>query len=732
MLIALSVVLGLVIIGLSAFFGIYFSAKLNKDAVIAEKAQLTVLGADGADIGSNNLNRYVEYENISTDLINAFVALEDKRFFKHSGVDYYRTAGAMLNNLKAGYFKEGGSTITQQLAKNTHLNNEKTIIRKIKEMKLAKDIEKNYSKEQILEMYLNAIYYGNGIYGIDSACKTYFNKSPDELNVSECAILAGIVKSPQVYSPINNPDKAVARMKLVLKLMLEQEYIDKNTYDKAVEYKYDKPESSNYSLYFAAVISEACAKLKLTEKELIKSPYVIYTYFDPKTQNTLNNLYKSKEFDLATQNGSEAYSSATVADNINGGIVAFYSNKKYDVNSFRRQPGSAIKPLVVYAPLINNGTITPADIVCDEKTDFGNYSPSNYHDIYRGKIDVETALKESVNTVAVKLFDGADRNYCIETLKRMGITVDERDKNLALALGGMTNGVTCREMIEAYMTLANGGNRTECGFIKEIRLNNVSIYKKNTDLERVLTEDGAYITTDMLIKTAKDGTAKKLASIPYQIAAKTGTVNGKGGKNSDAWCVSYSTKNTVCVWYGGEDYTEEQTISATGGGLPTLLTKNIYQNLKSPKDYNFKMPNTVAEPEIDLYGLEKDGKLYLATPFTPSEYRKSYCFSVKNCPSEYSPYFAAETQEFFAVCENGVIKLFFDKKYPYSYQIYRENLTTKQREAVYRYTTDISDALYKRNGWTDAVAKGNSYAYTLEIYLNDILVGTVNSGVVIT
>lgn len=735
LIIILSVILCVAIAVFGIFFGIYFSAKLDKDAVVAERAQLTVCDLNGNEIAAEELNRYVEYADINTNIINAFVSLEDKRFFKHGGVDYYRTAGAMVKNIKAGYFKEGGSTITQQLAKNTMLTNEKTIVRKIKEMKLAHDIEKNYSKEQILEMYLNAIYFGNGIYGIDSACKNYFNKSPAEMGVAESAILAGLVKSPQKYSPVNNADKAEERMRLVLRLMVEQGYINESEYDTAVKYSYQQPQEVGFSPYFAAALSEACAILNMTEKELIKSPYTIYTYYDAASQNALAEAFKSGQYETSTKNGDDAYYSVTLADNVVCGITAFYSNKKYDVTTFRRQPGSAIKPIAVYAPALNKNLITPSDIYIDEKTDFDGYSPSNYRDVYLGKTDVETAVKNSINTIAVNIYNKMERSYCLDMAAKMGLTLDERDGNLAFSLGGMTYGVTAAELLEAYMTLANGGIHTESGYIKEIYdKSGKPIYRKKTDKNRVLGEDSAYLMTDMLIKTAQSGTAKKLASVPYEIAAKTGTVSGVGGGNSDAWCVSYSTSHTMCVWYGGADNSEEQTITTTGGGIPTMLSAQIYRSLKAPFKYSFTVPESVVELEIDLYGRDKDDKIYLANPNTPSEYRQSYCYSVKNAPSEYSPYYSAAAQEFTAQMENGSVKLYFEKKYPYNYKLYRENVLDKNKELIYEYQTDIGDLFFKDSESTEdnLIGKNAAYIYTLEIYFNGRLVGCSNSSAVIT
>ncbi|MDD4316449.1 MAG: transglycosylase domain-containing protein, partial [Clostridia bacterium] len=216
----------------TAFFTVYFSARLDNTVTYGETA-IKVMDNVGEEIPSpSSVRIYIKYDEISPHIINAFVALEDKRFFKHSGIDYIRIGGALINNIKAGYIKEGGSTITQQLAKNTQLSNKKTLQRKIKEAKLARDIERKYSKEEILEIYLNAIYFGNSIYGINEACMRFFNKKPADIELYEAAILAGVVKNPGKNSPLRSPANANQRKNLVLRLMKEQGYIDAFQYEK--------------------------------------------------------------------------------------------------------------------------------------------------------------------------------------------------------------------------------------------------------------------------------------------------------------------------------------------------------------------------------------------------------------------------------------------------------------------------------------------------------------------
>lgn len=724
LLIVVSVTVSLILTAAIVFSAIYFSAKLDDDRIVAEKATLKIVGADGAEIDCEAFNRYVTYENINSNIINAFVALEDKRFFTHSGVDYYRLAGATIKNVKYGYFKEGGSTITQQLAKNTQLNSEKTLTRKIKEMKLAHDIERKYSKEEILEMYLNAIYYGNGIYGIDSACKNYFDKSPADVSVAESAILAGIVKNPSKYSPINNKGKALERMKLVCGLMKAQNYIGEDEYEQALRYEYVKPTDNGINPYINAALSEACEILGTDEKSLLKSDCVLECYYDEKLQNIIEKLASSDDFAVKTYGGNAALSSVVLCDNASGGVIACYSSDGINPITFRRSPGSCIKPVAVYAPALERKVITEATVFNDQKTDFDGYSPSNYKDIYYGKVDVETAVQKSINTVAVNIFRETGKEYCVNKAIEAGITVDKNDLNLSFALGGMTYGVTTKELCKAYMCFANGGKSRKIGLIKTIKNGKGKIiYENNKDDKKVVfSKETSYIITDLLQKTAQNGTARKLSEVKStEIAAKTGTASGRVG-NTDAWCMSYSPDYTLCVWYGGADNTDEENISVTGGGIPALLSANVYKYLPT-RNKEFDIPDSVAEVEIDLYARNETDKLYLANENTPFEYKKSYVFSENNIPQEVSPYFNNLSADFSA--ENlpyGGVKLRFGVIYPNSYAITRTDLTDGSIAEIYRNENLASDNYYRIEEIVDERAEsGKIYLYNLEIiYAPDI------------
>ena len=572
----------------------------------------------------------IKPEEIPDCLKNAFIAMEDKRFYDHKGYDVVRMGGALLNNLKSGGIKEGASTITQQLVKNTHLSHEKTITRKIREISIAREIEKRYSKDEIIAMYLSVIYFGNGIYGAKDAAKAYFSKNIEELTLSECATLAGIVKNPQGYSPVKSKAKAIERRNLVLKLMFEQGRIGEDEYETAksedliVNESVEKPTDS--SIYISECVKEILTYLNITKYQLENSGYKIYTNFDPKAQAVLKNAICDKSF----YSDSELDGAAMLVDNESGAVIAYYSTIPY---SFKRQIGSAIKPIAVYAPALELKKITAGSPIKDEVISYGSWTPSNYKDIYYGWTTPREALKKSMNTVAVKTLSyvGADKGA--DFARRFGINIDSEDETLALALGATKNGVSLKEAAQAYSALANLGVKRNLGFVKMITDGNGGvIYKNNAEETRVISEQTAYIITDILMDTAKHGTAKVLASLPFDVASKTGTV-GKDF-NTDAWNLSYTTKHTLAVWHGGKETQE------TGGGGATRCAKYIWSNIYgADTPSRFSPPEGILEAEIDLYALEYENRLLLASENTPAKYKKTELFSADNIPEEISTVF---------------------------------------------------------------------------------------------
>ena len=661
-----------VIGALSTFFYVTRDTHLDAKAFENPTANLVLYDSHGEEINyASSLNVFTPYEDIGEQVRKSFVAVEDKRFFKHNGLDYYRLAGAVIHDIKAGYIKEGGSTITQQLAKNALLSNEKTLNRKMKEAKLAKQIEKNYSKEEILTMYLNTIYFGRGIYGITSASKLLFDKTPAEISLPEAAMLTGIVRSPQAYSPLNSPEKATERMRLALSVMRKEGYITEKEHQDAVNYEYVRPQRDypNYS-YQNAAIEEAGQLLNKSEKEILSNEYSVYTYMEPSVQNLADKASKSAEF----MPNSACNYLALVADNTTGGVSGYSATFEYSVFSLKRMPGSVIKPIVAYAPALDAGYISPATPILDEKTDFGGYSPSNYGENYLGWTTVRKAVSTSSNVVSVKLVNQMGVDYVSYYAEQFGLDLSE-DDGLSIALGGLKYGVSPVQMTSAYMTFANGGNYKNAVFVKEIKdKNGKTVYKHTPDENRVITRETAYLVTDMLMDTAKSGTARKLASLPFDIASKTGTVGVNGSdKNSDAWNMSYTSQNTVCVWYGSIS-NEPDTLLAkniTGGAYPTLVAKYMHRNLGNPTA--FEIPDTIVPIEIDTYATENEHRLIVAGEYTPQKYKVWEVYDSKMELPEVSTYFdnAIPKDLKSNVTEDNKIEIYFSLNANFNYNLYK-------------------------------------------------------------
>jgi penicillin-binding protein 2A len=684
----ISIVLILLIFaGGANVFSVYYSSQLDDSKIVSPSAKLKIIDAEGSELlYRSSLNEYVKYDQISPNIINAFVALEDKRFFKHKGLDYYRIGGAIVHNIKAKRLKEGASTISQQLAKNTQLSNEKTFERKIREMRITRQIEKKYSKESILEMYLNAIYFGNGIYGIGKACKTIFAKPAREITLPEAAMLAGIVRSPGRNSPLNNIENAEKRKNLALSVMMENQFISKTEYEQAKNYVYSKPvlpEEQRYDRKYAyCAISEAAKILGITEKELIENNYTIQTYMDNGLQEATDRAIASQILKRADASG-EIPTCILVVDNFTLGVTAFSANFDYNIFLLTRQPGSCIKPFISYIPALEKGVITPASPVVDEPRSYNGYAPKNYRDSYYGKTDIETAVAKSLNSVPVELASGLGLDYCKEKASAMGLSFSGGDNNLSLALGGMEYGVTPLQLSEAYAAIARMGNKGNAAFVQKIYgPNNELVYTNDSISRQVISPSSAYLMTEMLKQTTERGTARKLSALGYPIAAKTGTVGyEKSELNSDAWCLSYTGEHTVCVWSGNLTQKKEERLPKdyTGGSMPALISRFVYENLyKQSKPKDFEPPEDVVKLDIDLKAREEQQQLYLACPFTPPASVKSYYFSIYNAPSEYSNIYDVILPPDFAVgFIEGAPRITFTASANQSYQIVKEYLDSK-------------------------------------------------------
>lgn len=674
----ISMIIGIIAIS-TVVFSIYFSVKLDIDSFAHATASVEIYDAAGTRIDTpSTVDSYVSYDDISPHIIHAFVALEDKRFYKHNGIDYIRLAGALINNIKAGYSKEGGSTITQQLAKNSQLTLDKKISRKIKEARLAHELEKSFTKEEILEMYLNTIYFGNSLYGINEACQRFFGKQTSEVEPYEAAILAGVVNNPKSNSPIRNAENAEKRKNLVLRLMYEQEYLTDDEYNANLKMKYVEPQKPSSSVnypYYNAAIGEASLLLGLSEKTILGGKYKISTYLHSDVQNSMHIAFSSGAYRSTNANGIDANSYAIMLDNATGGVTGYYADHSYSVHELRRQPGSALKPLLVYAPALNADYISPVTQFNDEKSVFNDYSPANFGNEYLGWIDARTALNKSSNVIAVQLLNEIGIEYAKSYAKKAGLTFSADDNSLALALGGMTYGLTATELAGGYMCIANGGSYTKPTFIREIRDENGKIlYSHTKNAERVFSEESSYLLTDILMDTVKNGTARKMQALPFQLAAKTGTAGGNtDNSNTDAWSVSYTSQSTLCVWYGNLSGLKEHNITTTGGALPTLMAKFIYERSKHSPNA-FSVPENIIELKIDKFALDEYHEVLLAGENTPEVYQKSEVFDIRNAPQEYSMLFSPpELDLSFSQSENGNPKITFNTSRLFTYHIYKRS-----------------------------------------------------------
>ncbi len=588
---------------------------------------VVILDSQGNQIDESlliNNSHYISIDNIPQHTIDAFVSVEDKRFFQHNGLDYRRIAGAIISNIKAGSFKEGASTITQQLIKNTHLDNDKTIERKISEQMLALELEQKYSKLQILEMYLNTIYFGCNAYGIESASLCYFDKSAKQLSLSESATLAGMIKAPNTYNPNSDIDKCTTRRNLVLLLMLEQGNIDTTQYDNAINSPIECiPSTSNDYGYMYGVVQQACQILNMTPAQLANSSLTISTYYDNYAQQCLDNALQQQMETLDNANGT-----VLMCNNNNSGIIALSSYGKYMADSCR-QVGSAIKPIAVYAPAIDMGKLTSASLILDEQSNFAGYKPSNYNNKYYGWVTATDAIAKSMNIPAVKILNSIGVDNSCEYLNSMGI--DACDQDLSMALGNVSCGMSISQLAQCYTTLANNGKCNNASYIASIDNKQGNIYTNTTLDNQVFDSSSAYITTNMLQYTVSNGTASRLKNLPYDIACKTGTV-GTSSYNTDALSCAYTNSNTIVSWITGE-----LDNSITGGTLPTQIIADAllqYYDNNSPDD--FIIPTTVTMKSLDNNELAQNQKMLLAGNHTTIDQQRTFPFATDTAPIIYS------------------------------------------------------------------------------------------------
>ena len=608
-------------------------ARLDLNKLKGSPSPLVVLSNSKNVISKSTLS--TQNSTLAEHTKNAFIAVEDKRFYSHNGIDYKRIAGAVVADLKTKSKAQGASTITQQLVKNTHLSSEKTIERKLKEMKIAMQLEKKMSKDEILTTYLDKIYFGNGCIGIEAASNFYFNKSASSLDLAESALLAGLVKAPSATEPKAHYEKAIERRNLVLKLMKQQSLITDDQFENAVNSKpnlvFKTGQQKSFELYTKMAKDEAAQILGIDLDTLEKSAFVIETFLDENVQGIVLEQARNGNFLPSGTNGPVGSLASIAIDNKTGAVRAFYSVGSFDFKSGKRQPASCLKPILVYAPAIEDKKISPQSFLLDAKTNFGDYSPSNAGGQYSGWISAETALAKSKNIPAIKLLEieGVERAKSFAT--KAGIEFEEADNSLALALGGMTNGVTLCQLAGAYTTFENGVFK-QPSFVKSIKnQNGQTLYLHSPQTTRVFDTKTAYLTTTMLQKAVENGTSKDLGGLGFEVAAKTGTVGTKTG-NTDCFSVAYTSDLVLgtMITSGGEEFAQ----NINGATVPTRFNRAVLGRVYSTsKPNDFDVPAGIEEVKLDSRALVQN-KLMLLDENSDQKFAVLALFDTNNKPTE--------------------------------------------------------------------------------------------------
>ena len=553
---------------------------------ISRQPSITFLDKDGRIIASYGdiYGKSIKYNNLPENLINAVIVTEDKRFFNHYGVDIKGVLRAIYVNLKERRIVQGGSTITQQLAKNLFLTPERSFTRKLHELILSLWLELRFSKKQILSIYLNRVYLGSGTYGVQAASEKYFNKKVEDLNLYECAVIASLLKAPSRYNPIANKKLSQERASLVLENMAKSQMISKA---KVKEAKYNNKRYSKFTTppkstrYF---IDWLLPRVKAYVGE-INEDLIVRTTLDVKLQKIAED-----SLNKVTENFPSADQSALVSLNLDGGVISMIGGRDYGDSQFnrvtqaKRQPGSAFK-LFVYLAGLENG-FAPDDLVVDSKIDINGWSPKNYKDKYIGEVSVKDAFSNSINTVAVKISEDIGREKVIKMAKLMGITSPILNSP-SLALG--TSEVNLLELTAAYDVLANNGNGVFVHGIRSIEnTEGKNLFtRKIQGPGKILNSYTVKTMTEMMEQTIINGTGKK-AKINRPAAGKTGTSQSL----RDAWFVGFTSNIVVGVWFGNDDDSPMEKI--TGGTAPAILWGEFMKKAHidiQPQALNFGIPD---------------------------------------------------------------------------------------------------------------------------------------------
>ncbi len=547
---------------------------------------------------------HISIEKVPKHLIEAIIATEDKNFYSHSGYDIFGLIRSTFANIKAGSFVQGASTITQQLARILFLSNEKTFDRKIKEFIVSAQIEKTLSKDQILEMYLNNVYLGSGAYGVEGASQIYFNKSVKDLNIAQCALIAGLPQAPSIYSPFNNPELAKKRQKHVLKRMLKMDYITKEEYEIAVNsnlmlnpnphiYSYNK------APYFIDLVMDELNTLGFDERDVSSGGYKITTTLNYKAQKAADEAIR-KYLRVYGLTKDKQQSACYGISPLTGEILVYVGGKNYEKSQYDRiqnairPPGSSFKPFVYAAALQKGWGIN--DKLSDSPVTIGDWSPRNYGSKYRGNMPLYKGLTYSSNVMAAKLIKDTGVRPVISIVRSLGISTPI-ENDMTIALG--SNGVKLSEMVVAYGAFANGGYKVKPFSVLSVETSRGKILyeaPKARIVKAISTETASGIT--QMLKTVITHGTGRAANINKPAAGKSGTTDNY----KDAWFIGYTPDVVLGVWVGNDDNTK-MGIPLTGGTVPALIWKDtmkVATQSYGSVDFSYEPIEIIKEkPQID-------------------------------------------------------------------------------------------------------------------------------------
>ncbi len=632
---------------------------LQENKLINYSQAVCILDDNGQQITNASLNAHknsVQICNLPKHVTQAFIASEDKSFYQHHGINYKRMLKATYKNIISRSYKEGASTISQQLIKNTHLNSEKTVKRKLQELKLTKQLEKHYTKNKILEMYLNTIYFGHNCYGLQNAANFYFHTNAENLTVEQAATLVGILTSPNKLSPFVNESRCKQKRNQVLTAMKNCNFLTDFDYKNAINSPISatkKETETNNNDYIYGVFEEL-QRLNLDYYRIAGGK--IYTYLDQKTQNCIENMHFNSDYSILLRKTDSP------------AVCAYRSN----IKNCKRQPGSTIKPICVYAPALEEKLIIPASKIIDEPINYGGYQPQNHDKKTRGSVTITQSVAQSLNIPAVKILNTLTISKAEKYANMQNISLLNEDKNLSFALGGMTHGVTLNQLCDSYAVFCNDGNFNEAKFIQKIIDKNGKIlYESKNTQRKVFSPSTCSLMNEMLLQTAQNGTARKLKDLPYQVAAKTGTCGNEKG-NTDAYTIAYTANHVLGVWLGSAN---NKPIDVSAGKDCCKTIKNILQSLYQNKTpLNLDTKTGTVNIEIDKTEYEKTGNIVYADDLSPKKEKLKIKCPESNLPNKQSNKFSnpiIETPNVF-VKNNKVFIQLCQIEY-YDYIIKRKN-----------------------------------------------------------